>query len=136
MKTGVEKHSLDGNTRSHNIMKLLRDFLKGIPVTADGILLSRMLHDWNDKDALKILSNVYDALTEKGRLYVIETPRAKKYDKDVGLTLDLNMLCMTGGRERTIDELHKLIRRGGFNIEETKGVGLLNVIVSIKITEK
>lgn len=78
----------------------------------DAIVLARVLHDWDDKDAVRILRRAREALRPGGNLYVIELALD---DKDAnGGMLDVHMLMSTGGRERTQENLRLLLERSGF----------------------
>jgi SAM-dependent methyltransferase len=93
------------------------DFFEPWPVEADAIVLARVLHDWSDADALRILSRARQSLRPGGRLYVIEMVLSGKHPD--GSLLDLNMLVMTGGRERTHDDWTRLFTEAGFELLET-----------------
>ena len=107
------------------------DFFKEVPIIADGIIMSRVIHDWNNEKASLILKNVYNALPNRGKLYLIEI--LKENLKDGAALLSLNMLLMCNSYERTKDEYLSLLRDAGFNIKEVKS---LNTLQSIIICEK
>jgi hypothetical protein len=69
------------------------------PARADAIVLARALHDWPDDQAVQILRRAREALAPGGRVYVVELVRAEQGFG--GALLDLHMLAVTGGRERT-----------------------------------
>ncbi len=93
------------------------DFFEPWPAEADAIVLARVLHDWSDEDALRILRRARQSLRPGGRLCVIEMLLAE--DHPAGGLLDLNMLVMTGGRERTLDDWTRLLSQAGFELLET-----------------
>ena len=82
------------------IVRIAGDFFTEIPtIGADGILLCRVLHDWNDEKARIILSNCLEAMKPGGILYVVENGDP---DPDVNLSLlSLNMAVMCQSRERS-----------------------------------
>jgi SAM-dependent methyltransferase len=87
---------------------------------ADAVVLARVLHDWDDGEALRILSHAREALHPGGRLYVSELVLGTAdTDLDGGL-LDLHMLVTTGGRERTEAEFHTLFERAGLHFFERR----------------
>lgn len=105
------------------------DFFKKWPKCSfDGIILSRVLHDWDDKRALHILKEVRKVTQNSGRLYVIEN----LLDKDTGRggLLNLNMWVMTGGKERTLEEFQSLCSQAGFRFETNFS---LNTVSSILV---
>ena len=128
----IREHKLIRDQTTQELEIIPGNFLEKIPQGADGIILSRVIHDWDDIHAQKILSNVHKALTKEGLLYIIEISRAEKYDKDLGLSLDLNMLCITNGRERTFQELQLLIAQGGLKIKDVKYTGILTIFICYK----
>jgi hypothetical protein len=101
------------------------DALAEVPVGGDTYILSRVLHDWDDGSACKILINCRKALPAGGRLLVIErTMPDKLLDlasnrgpilSDINMT-DLNMMIMTTGRERTVAEYKELYRKAGLEL--------------------
>lgn len=95
------------------------DFFTAVP-PADGYLIKSVLHDWGDDRCVAILSSCRRAITEGGRVLVIEgllPPRAEPDPALFGLVMsDLNMLACTGGRERTEDEFRSLFEAADFTL--------------------
>jgi hypothetical protein len=88
------------------------DIRKPWPVTGDAVLLARVLHDWPDEVAFEILRHARAALGPRGRLYVVELGR--RDGSPAGALLDVHLLAMTGGKERTVEELSRMIQAVGF----------------------
>lgn len=110
------------------------DFLKRIPKGADAIVMSRIIHDWDDERALQILQNCHDALPARGSLYVLELMMSKDTESDLGVVLDLNNFIMLGGRERTLDEYHQLLEAAGFRlVDVTEIKPTASLIISERI---
>lgn len=94
------------------------DFFESIP-RGDVYLLSWILHDWEDADALRILRACHG-----GDVVIVEVlmpEQAKETAPVPGVladpyTLDLQMLMLTGGRERTLSEYRALLRDAGFEV--------------------
>jgi len=75
-------------------------------------VLSRILHDWPDDKAAIILANCRKAIKDDGTLLIRDNVLS---DGDVqGSTLDVTMLIMTGGEERTESEWKNLLQSAGF----------------------
>ena len=92
------------------------DFFEEWPVRSDAVILARVLHDWPDTEALRILRRARDAMPEGGTLYVVEM--AQDYNTGAGGLLDLNMLVVTGGAERTEEQFNVLMKQAGFKLVE------------------
>jgi len=88
-------------------------FFDGVPAGGDVYVLRWILHDWCDAQAVKILENCRAAMREDGVVLVVERVlAAPPHDGDAAL-LDLTMLVLTGGRERTREEYAALFDRAG-----------------------
>lgn len=90
------------------------DFFQKVPDGGDVYLLSWVLHDWNDADAMRLLSRCRAAMEAGARLIVVEAllpARAVKGSSAV--RLDLVMMLLTGGRERAPQEYEALFRKTG-----------------------
>ena len=92
------------------------DFFAPWPVRSDAVLLARVLHDWPDDDAVRILARAREAMPESGTLYVIEM--VLDDDTDAGGLLDLNMLIVAGGAERSEEQFRRLLGSAGFELLE------------------
>jgi hypothetical protein len=91
------------------------DFFVSVPAGADGYLLANVLHDWDDARAVQILANCRRAMAPGGRVLIIERLIPDDPAAAVpALISDLNMLVVTGGKERTNDEYHSLLAAAGF----------------------
>ncbi|MBB2942692.1 SAM-dependent methyltransferase [Actinoplanes lutulentus] len=93
------------------------DFFDKVPPGADAYVLSQILHDWNDERAGVILANCRQAMPGNGRLFIVE----QILDPDAGsgpaALLDLHMLVLLGGRERTRADWERLLHETGFVLE-------------------
>jgi hypothetical protein len=88
-------------------------FFESIP-GGDGYILSLVLHDWNDEQALHILGNVVQAGGPGARLYVVEAVVPPGDTPHMGKMIDLTMLAMLTGRERSATEWRGLLDAAGF----------------------
>lgn len=98
------------------------------PYQADAIVLARVLHDWCDKQATEILINARASLVKNGKIYVLEM--ILEPHSATGGLLDLNMLVMTGGRERTLSDWRQLTSAAQLVIEN---VNPLSSVVNLLI---
>jgi SAM-dependent methyltransferase len=94
------------------------DFFRAVPEGGDAYALKMIVHDWNDDDSIAILRNVRKAIKPDGRLLLMEAVIDPANGAGApGKLMDINMLVMTGGRERTADEFAALCRAGGFRLD-------------------
>ncbi|HQX04115.1 MAG TPA: methyltransferase [Flavobacterium sp.] len=113
-----------------NIELIEGNFFSAIPMNFEAIILSRVLHDWNNEKASSILKNCHDALPEKGTLYVIENC-SDLISVDLSL-LSLNMLTMCESYERTLKEYISLSTAVGFTYEKSMQLNKLQSIIIFK----
>lgn len=92
------------------------DFFASIPEGADLHMLKWILHDWDDQRAVQILRNSRQSIVPGGKLLVLEIVLAGASQEPFTKLMDLNMLVMTGGRERTFDEYSVLLQRAGYRL--------------------
>lgn len=108
------------------------DFFKRWPdLKVDAALLCRVIHDWDNKRALHILKQVWTLLkSSTSRLFVIESILDRETGK--GGLLNLNMLVMTGGQERTFDAFSFLFKEAGFSIEFQEPLNEVSSIFALR----
>jgi hypothetical protein len=93
------------------------DFLEAVPEGADLHLLKQVVHDWDDERATRLLRNCHTALAPAGKLLLIEMVIPADNSPSPAQAMDLNMLVLLGGRERTEDEFRRLLAAAGFRLE-------------------
>ncbi len=93
-------------------------FFDSVPEGGDLYLLGLIIHDWDDDRSIQILKNCRKAISQKGKVILLERviqPRAPQPDT---LMIDLEMMVMTeGGRERTETEYGLLFKKAGFSLD-------------------
>lgn len=94
------------------------DFFVDVPVSANAYLLRWIIHDWADDKAKAILENVRRAARPDSHVLLVESVIPETPEFDMGKWMDMNMLVITGGRERTAAEFGKLYDQAGFELEE------------------
>jgi hypothetical protein len=90
------------------------DFFASVPTGGDGYLLSLVLHSWPDSRALRILRNIAAASGSGARLLLIEFVVPPGDTPHMSKMIDLTMLAMAGGKERTEPEWRELLTAAGF----------------------
>ena len=84
---------------------------------ADVYLMAQILHDWDDERALAILRNCRRSIADGGRLLVVDMVMPEGQEPSYGKLLDLIMMCMIGGKERTEPEWRALLADGGWELD-------------------
>jgi SAM-dependent methyltransferase len=92
------------------------DFFESVPAGGDGYILSRVIHDWNDERALKILQNCRRAIRPDGRLLLIEGIVTPPNEPDSNKFLDVWFIG-GGGQERNEAEFRALLAQAGFELK-------------------
>jgi hypothetical protein len=88
-------------------------FFDAVPGGADTYLLSMVLHDWNDADATRLLTNICTSATPGARVLAFELVMPTGSEPHMSKMIDLTMLGMLDGRERTDDEMRALFEGAG-----------------------
>jgi hypothetical protein len=93
------------------------DAFEAVPQGGDLYLLSRVIHDWNDDDAVRILRVCRRAMSDDARLVLVEAVVADPpSDQPAAVLMDVHMLVLGLGRERTAAEFGALLARAGFEL--------------------
>ncbi|HXG66725.1 MAG TPA: methyltransferase [Blastocatellia bacterium] len=91
-------------------------FFDAVPEGGDAYILKWIIHDWDDERSIAILRNCRRAMLQTGRLLLVETVVPPGNEPSFAKFIDLNMLVMTGGRERTEAEYRALFEAAGFRL--------------------
>jgi SAM-dependent methyltransferase len=92
------------------------DFFGSVPNGGDAYLLKWIIHDWDDDRSVTLLKNCHRAMAKNGKLLVVEAIIPLDNAPSFHKFMDLNMLVMTGGRERTEAEYQALLEAAGFRL--------------------
>jgi hypothetical protein len=92
------------------------DFFRSVPEGGDAYVMKWIIHDWDDGKSTAILKNINRAMDENGKLLLIEMVVPEGNQPDLSKFLDLDMMVMTGGRERTEAEFNSLLAASGFKL--------------------
>lgn len=107
-------------------------FFEAVPGGADAYLLKSIIHDWDDASAIEILRKCRAAIADTGRLLLVERGIRPRNEPDPAKFIDLMMLVMLGGQERTADEYEKLYAEAGFRLTSVLHTGsLLDIIEGV-----
>ncbi|WP_261574711.1 acetylserotonin O-methyltransferase [Frankia gtarii] len=105
------------------------DARQNVPENADLYLIKMVLCDFSDDEALKILRSVRKAIPDDGTLVIFDKIRTEIHDDEISrrtVMSALNLLVMTGGRERSENEYRHLLTRAGFKVVDVMGTEALD----------
>jgi ubiquinone/menaquinone biosynthesis C-methylase UbiE len=92
-------------------------FFESAPPGGDAYQMRHIIHDWTDEQCRTILSHIRKVMPKLGRLLVIEMVIKPGNEPQPAKWLDLNMLVLPGGRERTEAEYREMFAKAGFRLE-------------------
>jgi hypothetical protein len=94
------------------------DFFKAVPEGADAIIMKHIIHDWDDEQAVHILTNCRKALAGKknARILLVESVIPADNQPHLGKFIDIEMMVFPGGRERTEEEFRQLFAKAGLRL--------------------
>ena len=95
------------------------DFFEAVPEGADLHLLKQIVHDWDDERATRLLRNCHRALGPGGKVLLVEMVIPPENRPSPAQAMDLNMMVVLGGRERTEEEYRHLFQTAGFRLDRT-----------------
>ncbi len=102
---------------NERVERVGQDFLSGVPTGGDLYLVKHIVHDWDDDRAAQVLRHVRAAMAPGAKVVVVEMLVPEDGAPSPALLLDLNMLVMLPGRERTAAEMKALFASAGLEIK-------------------
>ena len=96
------------------------DFFQSVPEGGDAYVLSMVLHDWDDERSAEILGNIRRAMDPAGRLFIVDAVIPAGDTPHLGKLIDMVMLAILPGRERTEAEFAGLLAQAGLRHVETR----------------
>ncbi len=110
-RAGIEREGLAGRCQI-----VAGNFLECITEGADAYLLRHILHNWDDDNALAILKCLREAMHDQAKVLIVDRIIARGNEPFFGKLMDLNMLVMLGGVERTEEEFRHLFGLAGLRL--------------------
>ncbi len=86
------------------------------PTGADAYMMKHIIHDWDDASSIKILQNIQRAMDENGKVLIVEMVVPEGNEPSPAKALDLLMLVIEGGKERTEKEYRELLAAAGLRL--------------------
>lgn len=96
-------------------------FFEAVPKNCDAYMLKSIIHDWSDEEAGQILKNCRKAMHENSKLILIEPIMPERVEEfSLAVEMDLGMLLVLNGRERSALEFKNLFAEAGFELTQVK----------------
>lgn len=92
-------------------------FFDAAPPGGDAYQMRHIIHDWTDEQCHTILTHIRKVIPKQGRLLVIEMVIKPRNEPQPAKWLDLNMMVIPGGKERTEAEYRAMYAKAGFRLE-------------------
>eukprot|EP01103_Thecamoeba_quadrilineata_P007590 TRINITY_DN17444_c0_g1_i1.p1 TRINITY_DN17444_c0_g1~~TRINITY_DN17444_c0_g1_i1.p1 ORF type:complete len:342 (+),score=78.27 TRINITY_DN17444_c0_g1_i1:61-1086(+) len=110
------------------------DFFRDIPVEADVYLMKNIIHDWNDEQAVGILNNLGKSAKSGAKLLLVESVVEGDLSQfSLSKLMDLNMMAVTGGKERTAAEYEQLFQKTAFRfVRVIQTPSMMQIVEAIK----
>lgn len=105
------------------------DFFREVPAGGDAYIMKWIIHDWDDRKSNTILRNIRNQISPNGRLIVVDCVVPETNEPHFSKFIDMNMLVMTGGKERTEKEFQELLSAAGFRLLRVIHTGMPTSIV-------
>jgi len=105
------------------------DFFHDVPSGCRAYLMKNVIHDWPDGRACEILVNCRRAVPADGALLLVEWELPDANLPSTGKHIDLVMLAVTGGKERTIEEYRELLAKRCFRLNKVVPTAVEFVII-------
>ena len=112
---GAKEH-LKGDASAGRCSLVAGNFFESVPAGADAYVMCGVVHDWDDDHSIAILRNCHRAMPESGKLLVVESVVPTGNESCFSKFLDLNMMVMSGGRERSREQFRDLFAAAGFEL--------------------
>jgi len=92
------------------------DFFKAVPTGADAYVMKHIIHDWDDERSISILQSINMAMNQSGKVLIIEIVVPEGNEPSPAKAMDLQMLIMESGKERTKEEYRSLLEAAGLRL--------------------
>lgn len=98
------------------VEKVVGNFFDSVPSGADAYIMKHIIHDWDDELSNKILSNIARVMSTRAKLLLVEMLVPEGNEPHFSKVMDLSMLVLPGGIERTRPEYHTLLADAGLRL--------------------
>jgi len=117
------------------VKRIEGNFLESIPEGADGYILKNVLHNWDDKNCVDILSSIRKVMPDKGKVLIVEMVVPEGNTASTAKMIDIQMLAsMPGGKERTKKEFEAILLQSGLRLNhEFKTIAPVSILEAQRI---
>jgi hypothetical protein len=116
----IERASGDRHVTAKGVAERCRlepgNFFESVPAGGDAYILKYILHNWDDESSVRILANCRAAMNDRGRVLVADPVISPGNRREWGKLLDIQMMVVVSGRERTREEFAALFKRAGLRL--------------------
>jgi hypothetical protein len=109
------------------------DMFESVPAGGDAYVLKRILHDWSDDESVVILRNCRRAIAADGKVLVMDAVVKPPNQPDPAKWMDLNMLALLTGRERTETEFGELFAKAGFRLTRIVPTTRVSIVEGVPV---
>lgn len=124
--------SLEKQALQNRITCIAGNFFESVPNHADLYILKRILHDWDDASCMKILQVCRKAMGSHTRLLIMDAIIPAGNARHITKDIDLAMLVLFGGKERTESEWHTLFTAAGLELVAIHQTASMLSIIELK----
>lgn len=104
------------------------DMFTAVPTGGDAYLLKRIVHDWSDEEAIQILRNCRQAMNQGGKVLLIEQVLHPGHFSEFATAIDLQMMVLVSGRERTEAEYRALFAAADLQLTQEVSAGPRSIL--------
>jgi hypothetical protein len=101
---------------SQRVEQVAGDFFDSVPEGEDAYMMKHIIHDWDDDRSVRLLNNIRAAMPPGGKFLIVETVVPEGNEPHYSKLMDLGMLVMPGGLERTAQEYRALLAESGLEL--------------------
>jgi hypothetical protein len=123
------RSAVNGYGLGDRLSQVAGDFFQEVPAGGDLYVMKLIIHDWDDAHCTTILKNVHRAAKPGAHLAIVEMVRPDQVAPAPVFLMDLNMLVMLGGRERSEAELRALLAGAGWKLTRVVPTAGLSSVV-------
>ena len=113
---GRASESLDGLGLSERCTVVEGNFFESVPAGADAYLFRHIIHDWTDEQSIQILKNCRKVIPTQGKLLIVECVISADGQPSLAMAMDMTMMAMPGGIERSEAEYRDLFEQASFEL--------------------